>query len=132
MTEKFMSISFCKKRKVSQNGLDSLVELSTSSIMDVDIPVSLERKCMRKNTYGNKEHGSRGQPFNEAKECLLSLKSSVENLHQKGLFPYNPKVLLRRSVSTFCYHSKFCYCPVIVLYSYYNSVYFLDNPLIYS
>ncbi|KAI3699620.1 hypothetical protein L2E82_44044 [Cichorium intybus] len=36
------------------------------------------------------------QPFDDARECLLSLKRSVESLHQKDLFPYNPKVLLRR------------------------------------
>lgn len=31
-----------------------------------------------------------------AKECLLSLKASIDSLNQKNLFPYNPKVLLRR------------------------------------
>lgn len=35
-------------------------------------------------------------PYKYAKECLLSLKDSVENLHQKKLFPYNPEVLLKR------------------------------------
>ncbi|KAK4262249.1 hypothetical protein QN277_027831 [Acacia crassicarpa] len=35
-------------------------------------------------------------PWKHAKECLLSLKDSVENLHQKKLFPYNPEVLLKR------------------------------------
>ncbi|KAM0058019.1 putative protein Line [Helianthus debilis subsp. tardiflorus] len=34
--------------------------------------------------------------FNKARECLLLLKKSVESLHQKDLFPYNPQVLLRR------------------------------------
>ncbi|KAJ0726851.1 putative protein Line [Helianthus annuus] len=34
--------------------------------------------------------------FNKAGECLLLLKKSVESLHQKDLFPYNPQVLLRR------------------------------------
>lgn len=33
-----------------------------------------------------------------AKECLLSLKASIDSLNQKNLFPYNPKVLLRRYV----------------------------------
>ncbi|CBI33272.3 unnamed protein product, partial [Vitis vinifera] len=81
VTGKFMSQSFRKKRKVFQNGPDS------------------------------QERGSREQPFKEAKECLLSLKNSVENLHQKSLFPYNPQVLLRRSVSIFHYYSKFHFVP---------------------
>ncbi|XP_056169761.1 uncharacterized protein LOC115686581 isoform X1 [Syzygium oleosum] len=46
--------------------------------------------------HGHKLQGTRGKPFDKAKLCLLSLKYSVENLHQKNLFPYNPKVLLRR------------------------------------
>ena len=112
MTGKLMSQSVRKKRKVSQNGPDFQIELSSSPITDSGIPMPLEKECMRKNSYGNKEHGSRGQPFNKAKECLLSLKNSMENLHQKGLFPYNPKVLLRRSVSIFHYHSKFCFCSL--------------------
>ncbi|XP_034689394.1 uncharacterized protein LOC117917281 isoform X1 [Vitis riparia] len=96
VTGKFMSQSFRKKRKVFQNGPDSQVEPSSSPIIDAGIPMSLEKECMRKHNYGHKECGSRGQPFKEAKECLLSLKNSVENLHQKSLFPYNPQVLLRR------------------------------------
>ncbi|XP_030546404.1 uncharacterized protein LOC115752392 [Rhodamnia argentea] len=46
--------------------------------------------------HGHKLEGTRGKPFDKAKLCLLSLKYSVESLHQKKLFPYNPKVLLRR------------------------------------
>lgn len=46
--------------------------------------------------HGHKLQGAGGKPFDKAKLCLLSLKYSVENLHQKNLFPYNPKVLLRR------------------------------------
>uniref|UniRef100_F6HRY6 Protein Lines C-terminal domain-containing protein n=1 Tax=Vitis vinifera TaxID=29760 RepID=F6HRY6_VITVI len=111
VTGKFMSQSFRKKRKVFQNGPDSQVEPSSSPIIDVGIPMSLEKECMRKHNYGHKERGSREQPFKEAKECLLSLKNSVENLHQKSLFPYNPQVLLRRSVSIFHYYSKFHFVP---------------------
>ncbi|XP_072951455.1 uncharacterized protein [Typha angustifolia] len=40
------------------------------------------------------------QPFQKAKECLLSLKKTLEDLHRKNLFPYNPKPLLR-SLSRF-------------------------------
>ncbi|KAM1314964.1 hypothetical protein ACFX13_018907 [Malus domestica] len=37
-----------------------------------------------------------GKYFKEAKGCLLSLKNSIESLHRKNLFPYNPNVLLNR------------------------------------
>lgn len=40
--------------------------------------------------------GERGQAFVQAKQCLLSLRVSVENLHQRRLFPYNANVLLKR------------------------------------
>ncbi|KAK9053211.1 hypothetical protein SSX86_029843 [Deinandra increscens subsp. villosa] len=36
------------------------------------------------------------QAFYKARDCLLMLKKSIESLHQKDLFPYNPQVLLRR------------------------------------
>ncbi|KAL5819512.1 hypothetical protein ACOSQ4_023354 [Xanthoceras sorbifolium] len=39
---------------------------------------------------------TRGSHYKEAKDCLLSLKMSVENLHQKNLFLYNPEALLKR------------------------------------
>ncbi|KAL3616472.1 hypothetical protein CASFOL_039862 [Castilleja foliolosa] len=35
-------------------------------------------------------------PFVSARDCLVSLKTSIDSLNQKNLFPYNPKVLLRR------------------------------------
>ncbi|CAL2262501.1 unnamed protein product [Prunus armeniaca] len=46
------------------------------------------------NENGCKHTQNGGQYFKEAKECLLSLKISIEVLHQKNLFPYNPNVLL--------------------------------------
>ena len=44
------------------------------------------------------ESQSKKQLFLSAKVCLLSLKKTLEDLHQKDLFPYNPKPLLKRSV----------------------------------
>ncbi|CAM8946853.1 unnamed protein product [Rhodiola kirilowii] len=38
----------------------------------------------------------RGEAFEQAKQCLLSLRVSVESLQQKRLFPYNAEVLLKR------------------------------------
>ncbi|CAL8159484.1 unnamed protein product [Prunus armeniaca] len=46
------------------------------------------------NENGCKHTQNGGPYFKEAKECLLSLKISIEVLHQKNLFPYNPNVLL--------------------------------------
>lgn len=34
--------------------------------------------------------------FENAKVCLLNLKKTVEGLHRKDLFPYNPEPLIRR------------------------------------
>ncbi|XP_031374023.1 uncharacterized protein LOC116188676 [Punica granatum] len=52
----------------------------------------------------------RGQPFAEAKWCLLSLKDSLESLNQKNLFPYNPKALLKRLMEfqELCYQQQKC------------------------
>jgi hypothetical protein len=57
------------------------------------IITSQEKEYNRGHGYGSKHHIT--QPFEEAKECLLSLRNSVESLHKKNLFPYNPKVLLK-------------------------------------
>ncbi|CAM0905243.1 unnamed protein product [Alopecurus aequalis] len=43
----------------------------------------------------DKESKSKKQLFLSAKVCLLSLKRTLEDLHQKNLFPYNPKPLLK-------------------------------------
>uniref|UniRef100_A0ACD5UXF8 Uncharacterized protein n=1 Tax=Avena sativa TaxID=4498 RepID=A0ACD5UXF8_AVESA len=43
----------------------------------------------------DKESKSKKQLFLSAKVCLLSLKRTLEDLHQKDLFPYNPKPLLK-------------------------------------
>ncbi|KAG8384478.1 hypothetical protein BUALT_Bualt04G0121900 [Buddleja alternifolia] len=36
------------------------------------------------------------EPFVAGRDCLASLRSSINSLNQKDLFPYNPQVLLRR------------------------------------
>ncbi|KAK7263071.1 hypothetical protein RJT34_30655 [Clitoria ternatea] len=67
----------------------------------------LNQSCKRRKIVGNAtvflEDGMRtsvdldnNKPFKNAAECLLSLNNSVDNLHQKNLFPYNPEVLLKR------------------------------------
>lgn len=42
------------------------------------------------------EHNKHKLPFLAARDCLISLRISIENLNQKNLFPYNPQALLRR------------------------------------
>lgn len=52
-----------------------------------------------KNGSGcDKEAKNSQKLFLDAKVCLYSLKRTVEDLQKKGLFPYNPKPLLRRFV----------------------------------
>ncbi|KAF8681821.1 hypothetical protein HU200_045262 [Digitaria exilis] len=52
-----------------------------------------------KNGSGcNKEAKNSQKLFLDAKVCLYSLKRTVDDLQKKGLFPYNPKPLLRSLV----------------------------------
>lgn len=53
-------------------------------------------KCKKGHVGLSACENSRQLSFEDAKACLLSLKTSVENLSEKDLFPYNPKVLLNR------------------------------------
>ncbi|KAI3665737.1 hypothetical protein L6452_44367 [Arctium lappa] len=72
-----------KRRKVMN---DSCVQQESSSESSSD-----EIRLSSKTGCKNQE-----RRFHAATDCLLLLKKSVENLHQKNLFPYNPEVLLRR------------------------------------
>ncbi|KAM7251904.1 hypothetical protein ACFE04_023787 [Oxalis oulophora] len=47
----------------------------------------LEEESVKDRRYGE----IKGLGFMEAKTCLLSLKHSLESLHKKNLFPYNPR-----------------------------------------
>ncbi|XP_064962645.1 uncharacterized protein LOC103983378 isoform X3 [Musa acuminata AAA Group] len=73
-----------KRRKIS---IDESLEALPSSIM-----MTKEHKVRKLLAVGNID---KSMTFNNAKECLLSLKKTVEDLHRKNLFPYNPKPLLR-------------------------------------
>ncbi|PSR88005.1 Threonine protease PRSS50 precursor [Actinidia chinensis var. chinensis] len=79
-----------KKRKVLADGSDFLGHLTPLSMKSKGIPVSLGKQYQKDFMWANRI------PFENAKDCLLSLKKSVQSLHQKKLFPYNPKVLLQR------------------------------------
>lgn len=97
MPEIVVDKSSFKKRKVVYEH-NSNFQTSLSSI---------EREYKGDVEYNCRLYGTRGQSFNESRNCLLSLKTSVENLHRKKLFPYNPEVLLKRCV-LLLHQQKFC------------------------
>ncbi|XP_028117121.1 uncharacterized protein LOC114314826 isoform X2 [Camellia sinensis] len=82
-----------KKRKVLVD--DSLIEghLTSSSMKSKGIPLSLGKQCQKALMRGSKHCRTTRLPFENAKDCLLSLKKSLQNLHKKSLFPYNPQIL---------------------------------------
>ncbi|XWS33676.1 hypothetical protein CRYUN_Cryun22dG0103200 [Craigia yunnanensis] len=81
--------SSSKRRKVSSESSNFKIEPSSEPAKI--IPLYLEKKLKGDFEYRYAERASE-----QAKDCLLSLKKSVENLHLKNLFPYKPDVLLKR------------------------------------
>ncbi|KAL8200600.1 hypothetical protein R6Q57_011939 [Mikania cordata] len=65
------------------------------SFLKFSFRTEVERQSFPKRRKSENE-GTCKQAFYKACDCLLLLKKSVESLHQKDLFPYNPQVLLRR------------------------------------
>lgn len=104
--EEVTNYRYSKKRKVSVNVLDFKGGEIPLQRENDDIHLSLPKRCMREGVYASRQHRTTRLPFEDAMECLLSLKSSLLNLHRKKLFPYNPDVLLRRYVNIF-YHRFF-------------------------
>lgn len=94
---KVISQSSCKKRKVSFDGSNFWVDVTPGPVKNIGILTSLEKECDRDNELACKHYIT--QPFEGARECLLLLRNSVDSLHKKKLFPYNPEVLLKRWVS---------------------------------
>ncbi|XP_025013705.1 uncharacterized protein LOC8267269 isoform X2 [Ricinus communis] len=92
--EKVINHSFCKRRKIFLEA--SNLQVETSSVPIKFAPSSLEEKGKKKFEYCHNDCKTRRKLFKKAKDCLLSLKDSVENLQRKNLFPYNPEVLLKR------------------------------------
>ncbi|XP_031400831.1 uncharacterized protein LOC116210864 isoform X2 [Punica granatum] len=91
-----------KRRKPSMQGRNELADVSSL------LPRVKHLDGDHVNGYKNQK--IRGQPFEEAKRCLLSLKDSLESLNQKNLFPYNPKALLKRLMEfqELCYQQQKC------------------------
>ena len=92
-----LQINHFAKRKVSLGGSSSWGEDSLAPTKNH--LTFLDDEPDEENENGCKHTQNGGQYFKEAKECLLSLKISIEGLHQKNLFPYNPNVLLNQYVS---------------------------------
>lgn len=82
--EEGSSRSHSKRRKVLVDN-SALQEAVSPVNMDARISCSIKQ-----------EHIKHGLPFLAARDCLISLRISIESLDQKNLFPYNPQVLLRR------------------------------------
>ncbi|XP_039061295.1 uncharacterized protein LOC120205514 [Hibiscus syriacus] len=78
-----------KRRKI-------LLESSNFKTEPSSGPVKTETLSIEKKFKGDIECGHVKEMYELAKDCLLSLKKSVGNLHRKKLFPYNPEVLLKR------------------------------------
>ncbi|XP_029116280.1 uncharacterized protein [Elaeis guineensis] len=96
----FVEFSICKseisrpchkRRKIStyKESCNSKSGPSSSSFM------MIRGSHARRHKVGCKAKCNNLQTFENAANCLLSLKKIVEDLHQKNLFPYNPKPLLR-------------------------------------
>ncbi|CAI0554246.1 unnamed protein product [Linum tenue] len=84
-----------KKQKNLEDGPDFQADQSPGS-PTMDTSPSLNDKVKIDTDSSYKQNKCRRLAFIEAKDCLLSLKVSIENLHRKNLFPYNPKALLQR------------------------------------
>ncbi|XP_015931264.1 uncharacterized protein LOC107495502 isoform X1 [Arachis duranensis] len=102
----YYSKSSCKRRKLSGDGIDFVADEIPTSV-DNYRSTTLHSKNYEKDIeYCFKHYDIK--PFKNAAECLLSLYNSIENLHQKDLFPYNPEVLLKRlrKFQEFCWQEQ--------------------------
>lgn len=94
MDWKAVNQSCCKKRRLLLDVSDFQGELSSLPVQCIS--QSLGEEDEKDFEYAYENHQNKRPPFKEAKDCLISLKASVESLHRKNLFPYNPQVLLKR------------------------------------
>ncbi|KAG8384459.1 hypothetical protein BUALT_Bualt04G0120000 [Buddleja alternifolia] len=83
-----------KRQKVSVDSKDFKGELSPLLPLK-DGGISTVEK---EHNEGYENGRNYREPFMAARDCLASLRSSINSLNQKDLFPYNPQALLRRSV----------------------------------
>ncbi|KAH9663396.1 Golgin [Citrus sinensis] len=82
-----------KRRKMLLGSSNDQFGLPSTTLKNIP---SLEEECKSDLEYSYQHYVTAESHYKKAKECLFSLKTSVENLHQKNLFQYNPEVLLKR------------------------------------
>ncbi|KAJ8446637.1 hypothetical protein Cgig2_002799 [Carnegiea gigantea] len=98
-------LTSCKRRKVFHR---DFCKSCSANPLEGQLALSSEQLQEEQELTGN-FFASRGPQFEDAKACLLSLKSSLRKLHERKLFPYNPEVLIRREMG----HPKSVACDVL-------------------
>ncbi|XP_042023707.1 uncharacterized protein LOC121770984 isoform X2 [Salvia splendens] len=87
--------SCVKRPKILADSRDIKVATYPAPLKEGGTP-SLETECNEGHAHGNNSRANFKRPFVAARDCLASLTTSIDSLNKKGLFPYNPQVLLRR------------------------------------
>ncbi|XP_038901656.1 uncharacterized protein LOC120088436 isoform X2 [Benincasa hispida] len=87
--------SSCKRRKVLLNSSTISEELSSGSPNQSNETLPSFADTINCD-YGYKPQRVGVKSLKKSKNCLQSLKTSLENLHRENLFPYNPEVLVKR------------------------------------
>ncbi|KAL2504866.1 hypothetical protein Adt_20487 [Abeliophyllum distichum] len=85
-----------KRRKVLAGSLDFEEVLFSPRVKNDGSPSLLETECKKGQLSDSKHCRKHRLPFVAARDCLFSLRTSIESLCQKNLFPYNPQALLLR------------------------------------
>lgn len=103
-----------KRRRVLADDID-FEDGRSAALLEDDLVPSL----MDTEGKNNSKHGrTKSLSVENAKGCLLCLKTSIDSLYRKNLFPYNPQVILRRSVS----FSLICLSWSSFLFNVYRSI----------
>ncbi|KAK0603988.1 hypothetical protein LWI29_010922 [Acer saccharum] len=94
-------IEFSPGEKARNQSSDKKRKILDSSNFPGRLPSPTSRNFIQSLEDSDREYDyvhciTRGSHYKEAKDCLLSLKTSVENLCRKNLFLYNPEALLKR------------------------------------
>ncbi|XP_009757340.1 uncharacterized protein [Nicotiana sylvestris] len=87
-----------KRKKFSADDYNYKGEISAVPSFVSGVSLPLESKNQKAHGCCDEDYVTQISPFECARNCLFSLKASIESLHLKNLFPYNPQVLLRRYV----------------------------------
>ncbi|KAL2528435.1 hypothetical protein Fot_21036 [Forsythia ovata] len=85
-----------KRRKFLAGSLNFGEVLFSPRVKNDGSPSLLETECKKDQLSDSKRCRNYRLPFVAARDCLVSLRTSIESLCQKNLFPYNPQALLLR------------------------------------